>query len=345
MTVGQAREKAREWVQHHAAGLKTFAGAYFSGSVVDLSDGDELSKYSDVDLVVVLNVEEPPLKPGKFVYEGVLLEVTYLPWQAISDPDVVLGSYHLAGSFRKDTIIQDPTGHLRKLQVGVASQFRNKIWVRRRAENVVHKIEHGLCNMKMTAPFHDKVTSWLFPTGITTHLVLVAALENPTVRKRYLAAKHVLGMYGHGDIYEELVGYLGCKDFTKEQVEQHLAFLARVFDDAAEVARTPFFFSSDITPDARPIAIDGSAYLIKSGYHREAVFWIVATFARCLKILETDGPEHLFQSHTAVFQDMVAELGLRSDGDFQLRAQQTLDFMPTLWEIAEDIINSKEGES
>ena len=35
-----------------------------------------------------------------------------------------------------------------------------------------------------------------------------------------------------------------------------------------------------ITPAARPIAIDGSRELIEAGAHREAVFWIVATFAR-----------------------------------------------------------------
>jgi hypothetical protein len=52
---------------------------------------------------------------------------------------------------------------------------------------------------------------------------------------------------------------------SPERVDHHLSELAKTFDAAAAVAKTPFFFSTDITPAARPIAIDGSRELIHAG--------------------------------------------------------------------------------
>lgn len=123
------------------------------------------------------------------------------------------------------------------------------------------------------------MTAWLFPTSVTTLLPLVAALRNPTVRLRYPAAREVLDEYGHADLYPQLLELLGCAQVTRERVQEQLSELARTFDATAAVARTPFFFSADITPAARTVPIDGSQELIDRGDHREAVFWIIATFA------------------------------------------------------------------
>src|SRR6185437_2313304 len=108
----------------------------------------------------------------------------------------------------------------------------------------------------------------------------ICALRNPTVRLRYLAARDVLNEYGHIGFYDKLLKLLGCVDLTANRVEQHLSNLEHTFDDAAAAAKTPFFF---ITATSRPIAIDGSRELITTGNHLEAIFWIIATFARCHK--------------------------------------------------------------
>ena len=54
------------------------------------------------------------------------------------------------------------------------------------------------------------------------------------------------------------------------------------------MATTRFLFSGDITPQARGVAIGGSQALIDRGDHRDAMFWIVATFARCHAILAAE---------------------------------------------------------
>jgi hypothetical protein len=343
MRVGPARTAAVEWVMQHASREAGFLGAYFSGSTIGLPDDAELSAASDIDVVIVTAQTEPPLKLGKFVYHGTLLEATYLSWNQLTSIEEVLTSYHLAGSFRVDTIIADPTGHLRRLQTQVSRHFAERVWVRRRCENAQQKIMNGLRAIDTSAPLHDQVTAWLFPTGVTTHVLLVAALRNPTVRLRYLAARDVLMEYGHASLYPDLLKLLGCAHLTPQRVKHHLAELAITFDAAAAAAKTPFFFSTDITSRARPIAIDGSRELIRDGNHREAVFWIVATFARCHKILAADAPRELQRALAPAFDEIIADLGITSTDTLIRRAEDVIQFLPRLWETTEALLFANPG--
>lgn len=211
--------------------------------------------------------------------------------------------------------------------------------MRRRCEDARHRIESRLAAIDVSAPFHEQVTAWLFPTGVTCHVLLAAALRNPTIRLRYRAARDVLTEYGHLGVYPELLGLLGCSNLSAHRVQHHLRELAATFDATAQVARTPFFFSSDITATARPIAIDGSQALIDSGDHREAVFWIIATFARCHTILAADAPR-LHEALSPAFREAVADLGIGSTNDLLRRAEEVTRFLPRLWQTTEDILTS-----
>lgn len=340
VTVGSARAAATEWVISHGSKDPGFQGAYFSGSTVGQPDDAVLSASSDIDVVIVISGAEPPLKLGKFIYRGTLIEITYLSMNQLASAEEVLTSHHLAGGFRVDTIIADPTGYLRKLQNQVSLHFAELSWVRRRCENIRQKVEDGLGSIDTNAPLHDQVTAWLFPTGVTTHILLVAALRNPTVRLRYLAVSEVLIEYGHTDLYPDLLNLLGCVNLTPERALHHLAELARTFDAAAAVAQTHFFFSSDITEDARPIAIDGSLKLIETGFHREAVFWIIATFARCHKILAADASAELQDSHIPAFKAVLADLGITSSDSLTRRAEDVIQFLPRIWDTTEAILSA-----
>ena len=340
MRVGVARAAAVDWVMQHARQQGGFRGAYFSGSTVGLPAEAELPIGSDVDVMVVTATDEPPPKLGKFVHRGALLEATYLPWRQIASAHTVLASYHLAGSFRVDTIIADPTGELRRLQGEVSPRFADRVWVRRRCEDARHKVERGLGGIDPAALWPDQVLAWLFPTGVITHILLVAALRNPTVRLRYLAAREVLADYAHAGLYPDLLGLLGCAEWTPQRVERHLHALARTFDVAAAVATPPFFFSSDIAAAARPIVIDGSRDLIRRGHHREAVFWIVATFARCQKILVVDAPRDVQHALAPAFDEVLADLGIASTDDLFARAASVMRSLPVVWATAEAILSA-----
>lgn len=337
MAVGLARAAARQWVAGHTTQDAGFRGAYFSGSTVGLPDEAPLPPSSDIDITLVTAQDEVPAKIGKFRYQDTLLEVSHQPWTELSNPERVLTTYYLAGSFRINTIISDPTGHLNTVHAYVSTHFSDSAWVSRRCENARQRIEDRLASLRKPAPFHEHVLSWLFSAGVTTHVLLVAALRNPTVRLRYPAVREVLTQYSELDHYEDLLDVLGCRTLSAHHVQHHLDELAATFDATAEVATTPFFFSSDITPDARPIAIDGSQHLIDAGDHREAMFWIIATFARCHIILAADDPQ-LHHERTPAFQTAVADLGIASPEDLLQRGTELTRFLPPLWHVAQKIM-------
>jgi hypothetical protein len=330
-------------VAKHATLDPRFRGAYFIGSTVGLPEDGELPPGSDMDVAVVTSEVAPPPKPGKLLHRGALLEITLVPWQELSSIDDVLGSYHLAAAFRVNTVIADPTGELRILQQRVAQRFTEVAWVRRRCLDARERIEARLSGIDPSAPWPDQVTAWLFGTGVTTHVLLVAALRNPTVRLRYLAAREVLDEYAQPELYQDLLRLLGCAELSRDRVDHHLAGLARAFDAAAALAKTQFFFSSDISPAARSIAIDGSRSLLRSGNHREAVFWMVATSARCQKILAADAPRTTQDKCAPAFEELLADLGISSSADLSSRAAAVRQFLPQLWDSAERIIAANPG--
>lgn len=338
MDIGYAKSAARDWVKQCASEDSSFLGAYFSGSTIDKPDEAEMGRFSDVDVMVVTSLGTPPSKLGKFLYKGALLEVTYIAQNQLASAEEVLTSYHLANALKKDTVIADPTGFLHALQAEVSRHFAERAWVRRRCMNAMEKVKDGLRHVGAPAPFYDQVTSWLFPTGVMTHVLLVAALQNPTVRLRYAAARALLEAYGRADFYEELINLLGCEQLSPRRLEKHLDELAITFDLASGAAKTPFFFSSDITSAAWPIAIDASREMIHSGSHREAVFWMVATFARCHKILAADAPPDVQRMRMPAFLAMLADLGIESPADLIRRAEEAESLLPALETVAEEIL-------
>lgn len=210
----------------------------------------------------------------------------------------------------------------------MARHFAERRWVRRRCQDAEARIVDRLGRLDRSQALPAQVLAWLFPTGVTTHVLLTAGLRNPTIRLRYLAVGTLLADYGRAGLIEELLALLGCGHLTGQRVERHLAAMTAVFDAAAAVARTPFPFASDISAAARPIAVDGGRDLIAHGHHREAVFWIVATYARCLTILASDAPPAARAGHEPGFAALLADLGVADPAALGRRARETLGFLP-----------------
>ncbi len=249
----------------------------------------------------------------------------------------MLGHYHLAGAFRTPGVILDPSGDLAALQAAVAREYAQRRWVRARCEHAMAAVRNIAQSLDAAAPLHDQVTACVFAAGVTTHVVLVAGLKNPTVRRRYAAVRELLAEYGQLDFHERLLGLLGCAAMDQQQVERHLNAMTTAFDAASIVRKTPYRFGSDISDAARPLSIDGSRELIEHGLHREAVFWIAATYSRCRHIFATDAPELLARFDRG-YQELLAGLGLESFAERRLRCQEIEAFLPHLWEVAEEIL-------
>jgi hypothetical protein len=249
----------------------------------------------------------------------------------------------MAGGFRASSVISDPTGRLNDLSASVERDFANRRWVERRVEvaraNCLGYVDH----VGNDQPFHEQVTAWLFAAGITTHVILAAAMRNPTVRKRYLAARDILSEFDYLDFHESLLALQGSRELTSEQVRGHLMTLAEVFDETAALGPLPHRFSSDISEIARPIAIDGLMELIDLGFHREAVFWVVATYARCLEILDVAGQTELAAQFRPGFVRLLSDLSIGSGNDLRHGAEQVWEALPRVMDVAAAITDGHPG--
>ncbi|TMR93866.1 hypothetical protein [Nonomuraea basaltis] len=325
MLIEQARRLARQWVLEEGVALPKFWGAFLTGSALWADGDEELHPSSDVDVIVIA---DPPTRTGKFLYGGVLLEVSAI--SGLGSPHDVLSDYHLAGSFHLPCVLADPTGRLTELQRIVARDFAERPWTLARCTDAMDRVRRWINGVDPSAPLHDQVTSWLFGTGVTTHVLLVAGLRNPTVRKRYVAVRDLLAGHGRLDYHEVLLDLLGCAELSPERVERHLVALETAFDAAAAVHAPSYRFTSDITAVARPVAIDGSRELIRRGLHREAVFWLVATYARCLAKRAAAGAA----GYEDGFLDLLGDLGVATVADRRCRGDRVLAALPGLWQTA-----------
>jgi hypothetical protein len=99
-----------------------------------------------------------------------------------------------------------------------------------------------------------------------------------------------------------------------------------------------FFFAADISDVVRPMAIDGSRKLIARGEHREAIFWMVASYSRCQKVFHYDAPLPIQEQFGHGYQELLADLGIASFTDLQRRRDQIRHALPMGWQVAEAII-------
>jgi hypothetical protein len=338
MLAGEARAIARQWVEEEASTAAGFAGAFIAGSTNWLPDDAEFPPTSDIDVKLVLDTPNPPEVHTKILYRGVVLEASSVSLDEVGSAEAVLAHYYLAAHLAAPSIIADPTGHLREIQPIVAREYARREWVTRRCENARDWMLTSLTWFDAADPIHDQAFAFIYPTLIPAHVVLVANLQNPTVRKALAVSRDVLASYGHLSLHETVLEILGSAAMGQEHAETLLASCADAFDAAKEVVSTPFFFDMLLSDDSRPMTIDGARDLITAGYAREAVFWIAIVHTWCQKALYNDAPDDVRARYTPGYERLLAELGIAGPADIRARVEQLRDFVPEVMEVAKAII-------
>ncbi|PTA44977.1 hypothetical protein [Micromonospora sp. RP3T] len=334
MRVDAARAVAVGWVRERMRADPSVEGALFSGSTVGLPGDAQLPVWSDVDVLLVR--DSPGVKVGKFVHRGVLLEVSSVTWAEVGEPEDVLGSWVFAPMFRTDAVIADPSGRLAAVRRRVAVGFADPVWVRRRCAGVRRRIENGLRGLDAGAPLAEQVLAWVFPTSLVAVWPAVAGLVDPTVRRRFVRASEVLTRFGFGGRYPELLAAVDGGGVGAERVREHLVGLAVVFDEVARLPREGFAFGADLAVAGRPVVFEGGAALVAAGRHREAMFWVVVTYARCLAVLGVVAPERERVLRPGLVA-VLADLQVVSAADRRRRADAVLASLPG-WQSVVDAI-------
>lgn len=336
MTVKECSAIAAQWVRENEVSLPGYLGAYVGGSAALLSPCSEISDGSDLDVYVVAE-NPPPAKRGKFVFHGALLEISYISAASVFPAEKALADYHLANSLRCKFVLDDPTGRLKALQRTVAEGFPLRENIAARRDHALSRVRNGLSDINYAAALPDLTLSWLFPTGITTHAVLVSALRNPTVRLRYLKSREVLEENALEAEHERLLELSGFARINRPQAASMLDHLEPIYDRAACLSRTFFFFVSDISPQSRPAAIDALRTLIARGFHREVMFWIITTYARSMKMLLADAPDE-YAKFLPAFESVLADVGRSCETEIRAAAESVLAHLPRLTTVTDSLI-------
>jgi len=82
--------------------------------------------------------------------------------------------------------------------------------------------------------------------------------------------------------------------------------------------------------------------LIERGHHREAMFWIAVTYARCQKVLSADASREQPKSFGENYRELLNDLGIASFPDIQRRCAEVERLLPRVRERAERIIASNQ---
>lgn len=289
LTTAAAVAAAQDWVRAQAAGMPGYCGAYLSGSVLERGMGEVWPADSDVDVVVVFE-EDLPEKIGKIRHCGLLLEITAMRRADFADDEAVLSTHYLAFALNGGQVLDDPKAFLVPLSQRVQAAFWQEAWLLKRAETTAQIARRHISNMGKAVLPEEILMSGCFGPSAIALPILAAAGRNCTVRKRLPKARNVLQAYGFGAFSGRLEAVLGCEGLTAEDLSVHMDALDEVYCRAmtTEGASAEYPFRSDIRPEAKAVAVDGTREMLLGAHPSDAVFWLAATFARCMTILRMD---------------------------------------------------------
>ena len=180
------------------------------------------------------------------------------------------------------------------MRADVRSRYADSETIRWRLDHVESRARATLASALEDRPDAERVTAWLFGTGQLAHMILVGALENPTIRTRYVRAGQVLSRATEDVAYERLLRLARVNRLRRPAVEALVRDLDALLALAGPVAeRSDWRFASDIAPPMRPVVLDGIRTMIRDGWHREAMFPLAMTWLRCVQMLLQDAPADL----------------------------------------------------
>jgi hypothetical protein len=343
MNIGTAKAIARQWLAEEWEGTPGFLGALYCGSTNWKSDEAEYVPPSDIDILIWVDGEIRTL--DRLYRDGVILQPSILPYSRLSrTPEEILSDFRIASHFSVPSIIADPTGHLTTLYRAVAPEYARRKWVRARCERVRTRIDEILDTWLApdleTDALWTQVFDLYYMVFLLSEILPVADLRDPTVRKSFVLAREILQKQGRLDLQEAMFTLLGCQAMSRTDVEALFAVYTEAFDQASLFLRTPFFFSSEVAANSRPVSVEGVREIVDSGLHREAMFWMMAIYSIAVKVMQNDAPDAEKVAHLQQYRQQLADLGLRTKADIIDRAEQLKSLVPTFMEVAEQIMDN-----
>ncbi|MEM7129557.1 MAG: hypothetical protein AAF702_24705 [Chloroflexota bacterium] len=321
MKVSDAKQHARQWVHDIGSQEIGYVGSFMAGSINRMADNALWKPLSDVDIFTLVDRKiDGWSEQQKFLYQGVIVESVVFPLERFEKSEQVLSRVD-AINLTTSSIIADPRGYLTKLAHTISREYTMDRWTRRRCMKSRDGIlSEYLLGMLDAESLPAKVFDLLEAVMQMAQLPALAQNQNPTVRQCLLASHHHFTELGHPALHESLLTLLGSAEIDEPTAMRHLRMCAQSFDYATTIIRTPFWGDFDVNQDMRPIGIDGGRELIERGYPREAIWWILFIHTLAQIAIQNDAPETEKATYLNLYKQILQELGLHSNLDFQQRS-------------------------
>jgi hypothetical protein len=188
ITVREAKQIAKDWVEAEAPNIPNFRGAFLTGSILWKKDTDSFPPTSDVDLTFVVDINpDDPIFRGRLAqknqsFKGIILETTASSFEKFRTPEQVLADFAYAGHFSVTNFLLDPSGKLSEIQKVITAQFAQKQWVVKRIEGARDFTLWSL-NALQAGSIPDNILALVFTFVGVTQIPVHADLKPPTGRK------------------------------------------------------------------------------------------------------------------------------------------------------------------
>jgi hypothetical protein len=282
-----------------------------------------------VDLTLLFEGEPPADAPPGVDRDGWHIGGEAWSVERLRPLEAVLSDYRIGFAFRDPYVIaaREEVAAMAGL---VAAEFSKRHWVERRIDDACANCDGYVSKVEGAATEYHAFLIWLWAAGILAHVVLAAGRRNPTVRKRYVLARQVLERAGRLDLHEELLRMQGSGEWDAAMARRHLQSMSLAFDAAAQLQPRDFPAAHELASAMRGKAIDGSAALIDEGLHREAVFWIAGTYARCMMAFHAVGGEEQLARFRPGYEALRGDLGVASAVELTERTGEVAAALPVV---------------
>lgn len=338
MTHIRAYEAVQKWLAESGCRIPGYAGAYLAGSFLEHDPGADWPADSDID-VMILCREDPVPQADKFHYEGTLIEASYMHVREFADPERVLTVHYLAYALSHAMILGDPDSLLAPLCAFVQAEYARPERLRARWRTMISEIRRDCGPVDPERPFHMQAMGWLFTASKSVFPLLIAAGRNCTVRKRLGAARAALEKIGRAEIMDEILPHLLGENFDPSCLAAHVNALESAFEAAcrSDGPSRDYRFRSDISPDNASLSVGWCHGMLKTAHPEDCVFWLGATWTRCLTILCMD-ENPAYAGHLENLKSFLADLGISSTESFTARLAALESFLPRLDLLSEDVM-------
>ncbi|MBO0995910.1 nucleotidyltransferase domain-containing protein [Bacillus sp. SD088] len=259
---------AKEYTDKISKEDENITAVYAVGS---MARGEKIYHWSDLDLRVVTEGENPCRAGEGIVLNDILVEIGYRGSQEFSDTRKILSdvrNYDVAFA----PILFDRDGKLSEMQPLIKDEYTKLYWsIQRALQNV--KVSNLLeskvivfLNQRNMTKVSDFLNIWL---STLCQTIVILTNRSPSLRGLLPRFKHAVTELGQPELYKEMLEIFGVYDKTITEVKEWFSKAEEWYKIAINDVRS-LWLKSDLKPTLKRYWIEGTSHIIEQGNYKDA---------------------------------------------------------------------------